>query len=108
MAQQTFSNVTIRATGSFAPNTTGWDFSALPQFVAVDAAGTLQTADLNDASLTINGMVEVTNDPAGATGWFLLTGGLWQGGPTGRDQTAKQPAWGPYSTTNWPPLQRIR
>lgn len=108
MVQRTWSNVTLQSTGTFAPNAQGWDLSALPSFTSVDGALQLQTIDLNDTNLTIESDIEATNDAAGNSGWFLLSGSGWQGGPTGRDHTPKQPTMGPFSTTNWPPIKRAR
>lgn len=108
MAQQSWTNVTIQATGSFAPNSVGWDTTILPAFATVGATITLQPADLTDATLKIEVDVECTNDPTGASGWMLLQGNTFQLGPTGRDQTSKQPIVGPFSVSSWPPMQRMR
>jgi hypothetical protein len=108
--QQTWQNVTLRRAGTFAPNQAGWDVSALPSFTQVEGSITPLPADLNDATLTIEVDLEFTNDADGSSGWAILTGQLWQGGPAGRDHHAQVDpiTVGPYQTTRWPPLKRLR
>ncbi len=108
MAQQSWTNVTIHPAGSFAPNATGWDISALPQFTKVVLTAVLQLADIADPTLTIETDLEFTNDVSGATGWTLLSGQTYQAGPTGRDHTAKQPSPCQYVSNVWPPMKRLR
>jgi hypothetical protein len=101
--QRSWTNVTLANNGSFAPNAQGWQVSN-PPWTSVELDMTLQTADLNDATLQIDVNLEWTTDATGATGWQTLTGGTWNGGPHGRDHTAKQPSYSltPFNGT-WPP-----
>lgn len=108
MVQRAFNNVTIPAAGANAPNDQGWTDAVFQNRTSVRADVTLRTVDLNDATLSIQMAIEISNDPNGVTGWQTLVGETWNGGPQGRDQTAKQPVLGPYSTTAWPPFQRMR
>lgn len=108
MTQQTFNNVTIPAAGGFLPGAAGWTDAIFASVSSVKCSATLQAADLNDSSLTLDMRLEYTNDPSGASGWQTLEAETWVGGPQGRSHTAQQPSLGPFSTTSWPAFQRLR
>jgi hypothetical protein len=106
--QRTYNNVTIPDTGASAPDATGFNDAIFGNRDTVRCDLTLRTPDLNDATLMIDGRVEITTDPTGLTGWTILTAETWQGGPQGRAQVPQQPIirYGP--TTAWPPFERLR
>lgn len=108
MVQQAWNNVTIPPSGAYAPDALGWSDAIFANRTAVQCNVTLQAADLNDPTLIIDGYIEYTNDPSGVSGWQILDGITWNGGPQGRAHVASQPVLGPLSTTTWPEFQRLR
>lgn len=108
MVQRIWNSITLPDTGGYLPDATGWTDAIFQTRKSVSCQVTLQPADVNDPTLSIDGLIQATNDPAGITGWFDLDGELWIGGPQGRTQVASQPSLGPFSTDVWPDFQRLR
>jgi hypothetical protein len=102
MVSHTFNNLNLLTTGTAVPDPTGDDISGF-QFNTVSATLALTATDLNDATLQIDGRVEGTNDPTGATGWFFITGEGWVGGSRTRNGVTVppgQPNYGPWTPSD--------
>lgn len=106
--QRNYNNVGLATEGAFAPDASGFNDTIFATRNTLRASLTLRTPDLNDTSLHIDGYIEITDDPTGATGWTSITSQPWQGGSHDRQGNVVQPVLNYGPTTEWPPFERLR